>query len=443
MALILGAGCSVEPPTGIPVARAISEEIHRQLLDDGIIQNGDCANPADLSLVADAMFQRTASQSDIVERLLAKYDFKLATANDGYHIAAALLCEGAISSIVTLNFDLALSGALADLGAGSVVGIIESPDDLPRQKAINVYYLHRNANADPELWILRSAVLLDEWRGHWEPIIATRVLSAPVIVFVGLGTPVAVLIESSRLIRNALPHASIYQVDPGNVADSQFFREAALDPDHYVQLGWGDFMEQLAQRLITEHVHLLHETVRRKVAEDALHDENVVSLLAQLQLGGLVKQGRLRADWLLTQKPYRPVDLDTLGLVADLLLALGMMTRISGTTVTFVEDGLVDFQRDGRTIATFVLASGRGHRSMSAVEAAIGSRRRRYDRRLATPSGIIVGGTSDLARHDTTPPADITFGDGSPDNLVGPKGLPLYHINELRAQPARLGGLLP
>ncbi|HSL69598.1 MAG TPA: hypothetical protein VK864_05110, partial [Longimicrobiales bacterium] len=53
-----------------------------------------------------------------------------------------------------------------------------------------------NVNAaDPELWVLRTATLATEWQGRWEPIIANRVLAAPVVVFAGLGTPVAVLID--------------------------------------------------------------------------------------------------------------------------------------------------------------------------------------------------------------------------------------------------------
>lgn len=443
VALILGAGCSVEAPTGIPAARAISEEIHRQLLNDGILSNGDCHNPSDLSLLADAVFDRRGSQRDVVERLLAKYNLKLATANDGYRIAAALLCEGAISSVVTLNYDLALSAALADLGAGAVVGIIESPEDLPRQRAINVYYLHRSANADPELWVLRTAALVDEWRDQWEPIIAARVLTAPVIVFAGLGTPVAVLIESSRLIRNALPNASLYQVDPADSAGSQFFQESGLAQDRYVQLGWGDFMEQLSQRLVTEHVHQLDQAMRRKIAEDSLHDEDFDGLLTQLRLLGIVKQGILRADWLLFEKPYRSVDADALGLIGDLFLGLAMMMRVSGTAARFIEDGLIEFQRGGRTVSTFVLASGRGYRSTSAVEADIGSRRRKYDRHPVTISGIIVGGTSNAITPATTPPAHIALGDVSPDDLVGPVGLPMYHVNALRADPAQLDGLLP
>jgi len=442
--LILGAGCSVEPPTNIPVARRVSEEIHHSLVNDGVLQDGNCKNPADLSLLTDEVFARSEphSQQAVVERLLARYDLKAATANDGYLIAAALLCEGAVSSVVTLNFDLALTNAVAQLGANSVVGIIESPNDLPTQKVLNVYYLHRNANADPECWILRTAALKTEWKDQWEPIIAARILTAPVIVFAGLGTPIAVLLESSRLIRNALPKTSIYQVDPANIGDSEFFQESGLDPSRYIQLGWGDFMDQLSQRLVAEHIHQLDQAMRTKIQE-GLQPEEFDNFLQQLRPLGLLKQGKLRSDWLIDKRPYLPVSADVTGLVADLCLAVTMMMRVSGTSVRFVEDGILEFQRDGRIVASYIIASGRGHRRTAAVEADVSNRRHLYKRHQRKPNGIILGGTSDGVGVASTPPADITFGDVSTDNVVDQIGLPIYHITELRAEPHILRELLP
>jgi len=241
VALVIGAGCSSEEPTGLPLSREVSREIHRMLVAGGILDHGECADPDDLSVVTDAVFNKTHSQREVVERFLGRYDLKVATSNRGYKIAAALLCEGVIATVVTLNFDLALSTALAELGAGGVVAVVERPEDLPRQRAINVYYLHRNANAaDPELWVLRTASLTTEWRDCWEAIIATRVLAAPVVVFAGLGTPVSVLVESTKLLRRALPDTtSLYQADPGEREHSRFAAELEIDAVNYIQLGWG------------------------------------------------------------------------------------------------------------------------------------------------------------------------------------------------------------
>lgn len=443
VALILGAGCSVEFPTSIPVAREVSLEIHRRLVADGVLQGGDCANPEDLSLVADEVFARRGSQRAVVERLLSTYDLKLASANDGYLIAAAMLCEGAVSSIVTLNFDLGLSDALAYLGAGAVVGVIERPEDLATQKLINVYYLHRNANSpDPELWVLRTAALQVEWQTQWEPIIATSVLTAPVVVFAGLGTPIAVLIESSRLLRNALPAVTeIYQVDPAERAESRFFQESGLEPSHYIPLGWGEFMDQLSQRLVVEYRDQLREASRRKVQEDELPAEDIAELLNQLTILGLVKQGILRGNLLLHNKRYQAARADALGLIADLLLATAMIARISGSVAFIVENGIIEFRRGDRTVAGYILVSGRGHRGRSAIEAEVNHRRRSYAGRFP-PSGILVGGTSEFIQLPT-PPDDIARGDLATDDLIGSLGLPMYHIDGLRAAPNRINEVVP
>src|SRR5690242_13029342 len=93
VALILGAGCSIDAPTAIPPSSVCSSEVHRQLLADGVLAAGDCPDPNDLSAVADVVHAKTGHQRDVVERLRNLYNFKLAKANDGYLIAAALLIE--------------------------------------------------------------------------------------------------------------------------------------------------------------------------------------------------------------------------------------------------------------------------------------------------------------------------------------------------------------
>jgi hypothetical protein len=406
--------------------------------------DGDCSDPSDLSLVSDAVFAKTNSQRDVVDRLCGQYDLKLAKANDGYLIAAAMLCEGAILSVVTLNFDLALSDALSDLGAGQLVGVIECPEDLPKQKAINVYYLHQNANAeDAESWVLRTATLQQEWRNHWQPIIATKVLVAPVVVFAGLGTPVTVLIESAKLLRTALPNATkLYQVDPVDKADSKFFQELGLDPSAYIRCGWCQFMDELSQRLVIEHVDQLQGAVDRRISE-GVPTEEVADLLARLKALGLVKFGTLRAHWLLHDKDYYRVEPNALGLIADLLLALAMIARVSAAVVVIIEDGLVEFHRDDRVVAAYLVASGRGYRSRQAVEAEVELRRKQYRTRPAPPRGAIVSGTSDILTPTVTLPADVVRGNQSEDIVAGPAVLPLFHISELRADSSRIQQVVP
>lgn len=442
VALVVGAGCSVEPPTNVPVASICSREVHRRLVADGVLQAGDCADPEDLSVVADAVFTKKNSQRDVVERLLGQYDLKLAPANRGYLLAAAMLCERAIASVVTLNFDLALSSALSELGAGRIVGVIECPDDLPRQKSVNVYYLHRNANAqDPESWVLRTVTLQHEWKMHWEAIIAAKVLAAPIIVFAGLGTPVAVLLESAKLIRDALPGVKVFQVDPQDSAKSGFFKELGIDPSAYIRNGWCQFMEELSERLLKEQVVRLEQAAQRKVHDDALTSEDLSSLLRRLEALGLVKLGKLRAHWLLQDRPYCPEDLGGLGLIADLLLALALMARISGATAVIVEDGLIEFHRGRQTVAAYLVASGCGHRGKSAVEAAVDRERLHYRSRPSALNGAIIAGTSDSWM--PTPPKDVVRGDVSENIVDELSDFPLVHVAELRADTSRISEMVP
>lgn len=438
ISLVLGAGCSMEPPTSLPSAAVCAQELHRLLVADGVLADGECQDPSDLSLLADAVFAKTNSQRDLVERFLDRYNLKLVNANDGYLIAAAMLCEQVVSSVVTLNFDLALIDALANLGVGQDVAVIEKPADLPRQRLINVYYLHRNANAEnPDDWVLRSPSLQNEWLNTWQPIVANRVLAAPIVVFAGLGTPVAVLIESTKLLRNAIPQAVVYQVDPVARADSRFAQELAIDDAAYIRSGWGEFMRDLAARLTTEHTQQLENAANQKVHDDALAAEDLTAFLIRLRALGLVVSGKLRAQWLLTGGTYCRASADGHRLVADLLLAIATVARVSGTEAVIVEDSVIEFHREGRVLTACLLGSGRGFRGRPSMEAAIGQQHRRHRTRVVPISSAIVGGTSDWGAA-TTPPADVVRGDIAGDIVLGQGALPMHHIAELRADPNKV-----
>jgi hypothetical protein len=167
----------------------------------------------------------------------------------------------------------------------------------------------------------------------------------------------------------------------------------------------------------------------RKVREDNLTNEDIAVLLSALQALGIVKFGKLRADWLLHDKPYRPFEADTPGLLGDLLLALATMARVSGAEAVILDDGSVEFRRDGRVAASFRIASGCGHRGKQAVEAIVQSRRSEYRNCPA----VLVGGTSASWTTPPTPPKDIVQGDVSKQDILrGPMSLPLLHISELR-----------
>ena len=169
VAIITGAGCSVEKPTELPTAKAIALEAHERLLVDGVLNPGECTNPADLSCVADAVFAKTGEQTPLVQRMHPQA-FRSPEPNEGYLLAAALLREQAIVCLMTLNFDYAIAVALSQLGAKDSVAVIHGPEDHGQVSVINVIFLHRSALSPLENWILRTAAL-DAWHGRWEEVV--------------------------------------------------------------------------------------------------------------------------------------------------------------------------------------------------------------------------------------------------------------------------------
>ena len=283
ISLVIGAGCSLEAPTSIPLARQCSKECHDRLVANGVLAEGDCEDPSNLSLLADTLFVKLGTQATLV-RLLRDYGLKTASPNEGHKLTAALLREGAIGSVLTLNFDLALSTAIADLGDGGVIGIIDRPEDLLQAKRFNLYYLHRNANeADLDLWILRTDALETAWRNTWQDVVTAKVLATPVVVFAGLGSAADVLIESSKHIRSAIPQSALtYQIDPGEADTSAFFRALELDVTYFVKGTWVEFMYALSQRLVSAHAALLKSSALDMVAREQIEPEDLTPLFARI-----------------------------------------------------------------------------------------------------------------------------------------------------------------
>jgi hypothetical protein len=234
--LILGAGCSVEAPTSLPLSRECSREAYRKLVNDGILEENECANPDDLSALADTVWAKTGSQNELVTRL-PKSDFLLAKPNEGYLLAAALVREQAIIAVLTLNFDLAATHALVEVG-GREVTVLNGPG-AGMAGVTNLIYLHRNANSQHDEWILRTSALEAAWQGQWEEIIAQRVMAASVSVFAGLGSPAGVLVASVRRIRASNVNSTAYVVGRGPAAQSRFLQQLGLPDEAYIQSPWG------------------------------------------------------------------------------------------------------------------------------------------------------------------------------------------------------------
>ncbi|MEG3183147.1 hypothetical protein SNE34_03855 [Lysobacter erysipheiresistens] len=434
IALVVGAGCSFEEPTGIPLAGTCSEQSHARLVADGAIETGECKEPRNLSKLADLLYQKNGSQRLLVEQLRQHYALKTASPNEGHKLAIALLCEGALNSILTLNFDLAFSTAVGELGVGATIGVVDGPADFANQRPLSVFYLHRNANeTDPEAWVLRTDALEREWVGGWEAVVAAKLIASPVVVFVGLGSPADVLVESSRKIRAGVPAGSqTFQVDPGDFGASPFAAALAIDESSFIKMKWSEFMFELSQRMVKAQMATLKEEADRFTDLNHLATENLDSLIANLEKAGLLELGKLRASWTLHPKLYRPDNDGVRGLLADLLLATALIARNLRSKVKIHSTGIVEFDISGR-VATVILASGSGIRNVSAVEADLGVRLRQLRTLPAMP--VLGVATGVLSHSPIAPPVDLVVDDQSSSIIYGNSQLRMFSADSLRADP--------
>lgn len=434
--LVVGAGCSIEHPTGLKLAGEYAVEVHRELVLDGVLAEGDCENPQDLSLVASVVWQRHGSQAPVVERL-PRAEFRTARPNDGYLIAAALLRERAVSCALTLNFDLAMSSALTELSA-SDVEVIVGPQHLAYLGSATVIYLHRNVDEDdPEKWILRRETLEEEWREDWQEVVARRVMAAPVTVFAGLGSPAAVLTETVSRIRAVVSDAlKTYVVDPAAV--TAFQAELDLAPESHLRMGWVDFMRKLGARVAAEHCAALEAAALALCAEHGWdgESEHAGSLCARFTALGLVLAGKMRALWLLDRQGYAPDDARR-GLIADLLLAVGLIERELGATAHFREDGVVEFRQESTIVTSVLVVSGGGTRRWTALEPRVRAvvAGLRSERR---PECAMLGGVQGWPPEQVAPPEDLISGDAGVDIVAGEFVIDMVTIDELRNDPAKI-----
>ncbi|MBJ7594040.1 MAG: hypothetical protein JF886_04125 [Candidatus Dormibacteraeota bacterium] len=441
--LVLGAGCSFESPTDVPLSGDLSEAVAHLLVSDGILAADACANPRDLTCVADAVFARYTSQQELVRRLpLAR--MQNATPNEGYLIAAAMMCEGAVSSVVTLNYDLALSHALAQVGAGELVSVVCAPAEFQRLGQRNVVYLHGNVTSDSEQWIMRSAQLNEEWQTGWEAIIAARMLAAPITVFAGLGSDASVLTSTMGKISDVLGAQGIqpYFVDPQELSVDGIAFKLGITPDQHMRMGWSRFMQELADRLLEEHSRTLTTACAHLAETQGLHPEDVGPTIKQSRALGFLGLGAARSRWLLGTTPYAPFSQSNPELVADLLLTVASIQRRLSADVSFDGSGAVQFSVGDRSVVV-ALASGRGIERWASAEAKI---RHAYFARTATHQGLrprlaIVAGVPG-GKPVMAPPIDLT-GDGATESIIsGASPLELYDVDEIRNDDALANRLI-
>lgn len=433
--IVMGAGCSIEAPTDLPPAGALSERIHRTLVDNGVLTAGACPEPWDLSAVAQATLDATGSQRAVVDEFPPD-EFRGAQPNRGHLLLAALLREGVVGDVLSLNFDLSVSSALAYVGGASDVRIIKGPEEHDRQGPRNLVYLHRNIESPPDDLILRPEQLEQAWAGQWEEVVARRVLSGPMTVFVGLGSPAAVLTTTATRIVNSLEtDTTVYVVGPDEPEASAFFAALGVSAHRYLRLGWCEFMHALGDRVLRDQKAKLEAGCASLMhANPGWPAESVGSVCSRLAQLGVLGAGEIRARWFIDEDNYRPHPRDAVNmdLLADLVLGLALLERLRSREARLDNEGLANFDGPGGPTSIAVV-SGRGSRDWVRIEGDVARRLRDLKRRGRSVQAVLATGVTGN-RESVVVPENIA-GERDPTSVAGTDPLDIVTPADLRAAP--------
>lgn len=428
--LVVGAGTSIESPTNFKTGADYSSEAHRKLVADGVLDDGECTAPEDLSVLAQTVYDKYRSQKELTRRL-PKDPWRSATPNMGHRIAAALLIEGSIRHVITLNYDLAFANALSQLGNSTNISLIEGPDEHTNISTHSVIYLHRSVNQDEETWVLRQSAIEAEWDSGWETAIASANLGAPVVLFIGLGSPAKVVTENVARIASRT-NSSYYLVD--RASETKFAAALGDRLTGTVALFWNEFMGKLAERVVLEHVQRLKES-----ASDLVHDEpelapqhstDVTEILADLDLLTL---GHIRGTWLLAPHAYSAEgDAASRRHVARILACIDHLAAALGAASSSLDAyGRLVITTELKTTVTLGLAHGRGDRSWSSISAEIRERNMHVAPSHRAVVIAVVG-----ARTTREPLVDDILREDTRDDLIrGPDTMQPVFLDDFTNQP--------
>ena len=405
--LVIGAGSSLDDPTGLELGGHYSELAHRALSRRGVIVPQP--NPRDLSELADAVVTATGAQDQLVAELPIQR-MRLASPNLGHVIAAALQADGFVRSILTLNYDTAMASAIAHLGV-SDVHVIERREDLPSTSPKTLIYLHGSANGLPQDLVLTTADLDTRWQGSWKELIANKTLLAPVVAFVGLGSSANLISSTLKKIMEGVGGAtSFVLVGPGDQSITTFASSIGADAGHCIDCGWEDFMKACAAYALTTLVQLSaakFDVIERQKSVARVDTAHVLKEITQL---GYLEYGAARAKWFGVDSrrrymPHPARDTPDLVHLADVIHLVAEIENWVSTSIR-IKDGDVEVAgaivsiyssqepADFETAITRVQARiDRGHpsRKPSAVIIA----RTNPPEKIAAPTNIVFGGNDD------------------------------------------------
>ncbi|MHB8508523.1 MAG: SIR2 family protein [Candidatus Dormibacteria bacterium] len=433
--LVIGAGTSMEAPTSLKSAASYAFTAHEELVREGVLDEHSCPRPDDLSQVADAVVAATGTQTPLVLRL-PRNQFKTARPNRGHLIAIACLLEEAVKGVITLNYDTALIAAVTTLGGGEAIGILEGPEDVTSLRMNNVFFIHRSANHPGETWIMCTVDLEETWKNGWESLVAAQIGGSPTVLFAGLGTPVPVLLDTVKKVREAYDgqYDGVFLAGPGEASDSDFAVALQLSPGRYIPRKWCQLMEDCSRVIVSRMCEVLADaagTIEKQRGYSAGRVAQVCARLADLDL---VDFGQMRSAWLLSSGPYQADNAHERPLVADLLLGIGAISEATSKEARFAPSGCVTFSGgDGRS-AVLAFASGSGHKNWLTVDAELKSRLSELPTGTPQPARAILAAVHG-GRVIPTSPEDIVR-EVETDSIIYGPAIEMFDIEELRANPA-------
>jgi hypothetical protein len=410
----------------MPLARQLSIEAHRKLVHEGVLNAGECADPTDLAGLATIVFQKTGSQAALIRQFPVDR-MRVARANEGYRMLIALMLEGAVSHVLSLNFDLAPQNAAVELG--EIVTIIDRPDVLiPMTKT--VVHLHGSVNSANEDWVLRTEVINSDWKLRWQEVVARQILAAPNVLFAGLGSAAPVLSETVAMITAAVGQKTFYQADIGEYAHNDFARQLNVPEDRYIHGSWCEVMSRLAAHMAEEQAHTLATNGAAVLRENGASDEELTAfrgIVDQLRAVTLLALGRFRANAQLNlASRYLPRTQQDEEWTALPLKALAGISAETGLTAVPASTGMWLLKNGNRMRAQVLIVTGRGTRRMSALETSI----RNLSRAIAEDTGmgpdiVLVGSViPDVPLGSVSAPSDIVDGEEAAADIITGPGSP-------------------
>lgn len=412
LGIVTGAGSSMEWPTGLKSGADYSELAFNALVEDTLLQPDACTNPRDLSELADVVFDQYNSQVHLTDRL-PRNAWRNASPNEGHRIAAALLIDGVIRSIVTLNYDLAFQTALSELGAPGQVTIAKGPEDHARLSGRSLIYLHRSAESEPKTWVLRKADLDHGWEDGWEAMTAAGVLSAPFTVFAGLGSPAAVLTDTVGRLAGLGSTYFLADPYPGGAF------ELALK-DHLsavLHMGWIALMQKLSVRASAAHAKELEMAARTRAVAVGIASDGTETVFALMAGMGIVRLGELRSAWLLHASRYCPRQGDAQAdQLSDLVLTLNSAAQTLDADLEIGDGGECRMLlRDSQRSITVQCVHAMGLHNSAAVRSRL---EMRDAHRVGNTQPKVVIAAGLVPDVQNALPPDLVEGEGDSQDLV-------------------------